>query len=350
MSLKAKLGHVSGSRQTPSLPIAVFDDTGAAIGRDAALAFAIANAPASIFGANLRTADVAITEHSQRCIAFEMRYERPNRNILLREVDAQTQSKKLYHYIDPVGVYDAGGDATSLHASLKWKTDRQGAADEFNASKPITVDPLPNSRRLRYSTSQSFVTDSYLDTVENLVQEGAFNNAEYLGRPAGTLQLVQFSVAENDFADWGLAFGFGYRATRTNVAVGDGITIPTLRGCDHYWLKEAEDYQDGKIQAKAVAAIVGQAWPLRDLSVLNLPYPGKLTTRTSDVAGVITTVTGHGITASDDVRIWWDGGEQIAACSAVGGVSPVSTVSFGSGTGDALPPLNTNVLVAKYVP
>lgn len=350
MTLVAKLGDVSGSRQSPTLPIIVHDDASAVLGYDAALAFAISSAPASIFGANLRTADIGITAQSAKCIAFEMRYERSNRNILLREVDAQTQSKRLFHFISPVGVYDAGGDATSLNANLKWKTDRQGAQNEFNSAKPITVDPLPNSRRLRYSTSASFVTDSYLDLVENLVQQGAFNSAEYLGRPTGSLQLVQFSMQENDFAAWSLAFGFGYRATQTNVAVGDSITIPTYRGCDYYWVREEETYADGNIQPKVAAAVVGQAWPLADFSVLNMPFPGTLTTRTSDVAGVITTLTGHGITASDDCVIWWDGGEQIADVSSIGGVSPASTVTFASGSGDALPPAGTNVLVAKYIP
>lgn len=350
MTLKAKLGDVSGTRQTPTLPITVFDDAFAPLGYDAALAFAIASAPASVYGGNLRTADVGISQQSSKCIVFEMRYERPNRNILLREVDAQTDSKKITHYIAPVTVRDAGGDASSLNQSLKWKTDRPAASEEFNSAKPITVDPLRNSRRLRYSTDQSFVTDSYLDTVEDLVERGAFNSTEYLGRPIGTLQLVQFSVAESDFANWGLAFGFGYRKIQTNIDVGNGVTIPTLRGCDHYWLQEEQVYEDGKLQPKTKQAIVGQAWPLEDFSVLNMPYPGRLTTRTTDIAGTISTVTGHGISGSDDVIIWWDGGEQIAICSGVSGSSPNSAISFTSGTGDALPPLTTPCLIAKYIP
>jgi hypothetical protein len=350
MTYKARLGHISGSRQQPTLPISVFDDGGATLGYDAALAFAIASAPTTIFGANLATADITITERSAKAIVFELAYNRPGRNILLREVDAQTQSKKLHHYIAPVSVRDAAGDASSIYSALETKPDRQGGLEEFNSGKPIVVDPLRNSRRLRFSTSQSFITDPYLDLVENLVDQGTFNSEIYLGREPGTLQLVQFSASENDFADWTLSFGFGFRAIRTNVDVGDGVIIPTLRGCDHTWNKEEEEAIADTIQPKVAAAITGQAWPLADLSVLNMPYPGTLTTRTSDTAGVITTLEGHGITGSDDCIIFWDGGVQVAAVSSVGGVSPASTISFGSGSGDALPPLNTNVLVAKYIP
>ncbi len=346
MTLKAKVGSVSGSRDQPSVVVTVFDDAGATLDYNAALAAAIAVSPATVFGANLATSDVGISEKSRDAITFEMRYRRPGRNILLREVDAQTQSKKLHHFVEPVGVFDSEGDATSLYQSLKWKPDRQDAASEFNSGKPIVVDPLPNSRRLRFSTSQSFVTDNYIDMVEDMVTRGVFNSEIYLGRPPGTLQLVQFSISENDLVNWSLAFGFGYRGTRTNVSVGDGITIPTLRGCDYYWLKEVEVFADGKVQPKVEAAIVGQAWELVDFSVLNMPYPGRLTMRSTNFSGTVTTLEGHGIAASDDVVLIWDGGRQVANCTG----TTSTTVSFGSGTGDALPPLHSNLLIATYVP
>lgn len=350
MTIRYKIGEITGSREQPSVEINVWDDAFGTLSYDVALATAHAAAPATILGANLKTADTGITGLSKSAVKLDLRYRRPGRNTLLLDTDAQTAAKKLFNFIEPVGVYDAGGDATSLNTSAKWKPDRQKSSSEFNSAKPITVDPLPNSRRLRYTTSASFVNDTYLDMVEDLVTRGVFNSAIYLGRAVGTLQLVQFSVTENDVDNWTLTFGFGYRAIKTNISVGDGVVIPTLRGCDYYWLREKNSYKDGKLQPKTDAAIVGQAWDLAPLAPLNLPYPGRLTTRTDDVSGVVTTLDGHGITNSDDAIIMWDGGQQIGDVSSVGGVSPASTVSFGSGTGDALPPLNTRVLIAKYIP
>jgi len=348
MTIKTAIGNVSGSRDAPSVTVTVFDDAHATLGYDAALAAAIAAAPATVFGANLKTAEIGISEQSRDAITFEMGYARPGANTLLRDNSVQTKSKKLYSFIAPVGVFGvSGADETSSHANVKWKLDRQGSAAEFNSGKPVAVDPLANSRNLRYSTSQSFVTDPYLDLVEDMVNRGVFNAAIYLGRSIGSLQLVSFSVTENDVGDWSLGFGFGYQAFQTSVDVGDGVLIPELRGCDYFWPIEIETYSSDSIQPKVKAVVVGQAWPFDDFSQLNMPYPGQLTTRNgSGIAGTITTLEGHGITASDDCIIFWDGGTQIAVVSSV----TTTTVVFGSGTGDALPPLDSHVLVAKYVP
>jgi hypothetical protein len=344
MAIKTKLGDVSGSAQSPSISITAFD-FGATIDRDAALAAAKAAAPTTILGCTLDLTDWTITDRSHESIEFQFGYGRSAPNTLTLSDGAQTKPKKLHNFIAPVGVYDSGGDATSTHSSLKWKPDRQGSAAEFNSSKPITVDPLPVGPRFTFNTSQSFVTDDYVDTVKDMVDRGCFNDAPFLGRSTGTLQLVEFSVNQRDFDDWELGFGFGSRKFQASVAVGDGLYIPEYRGCDYYWLKEEEVLIDGKLQPKAVAVIVGQAWPFGDMDLLNLPYQGTLTTRSTDSAGVATTIYAHGMTASDDVIIFWKGGQQTAAISGV----TTYTVTFSSGSGDPLPAAGTNVTVAKYV-
>src|SRR3989304_934403 len=174
--LKTRSGFVSGSSQALSLSITVFDDSQATLDYDAAIAAAIAAAPISILGAMLDTSDVAVTDQSHDSIVFALDYTRFATNTLLVSDGAQTKSKKMHHFVAPVGVYDSGGEVTSSFGNLKWKLDRQGSAAEFSSGKPVTVDPLPVGPRFTFNTSQSFVTDSYVDTVKDLVDRGVFND------------------------------------------------------------------------------------------------------------------------------------------------------------------------------
>ncbi|MGD9632649.1 MAG: hypothetical protein AB7I57_18305 [Pirellulales bacterium] len=344
MTLKVRLAGITGSRSAPVQPVTVFDDAGATLNRDAALAAAIAAAPPTILGARMSTADVQVADASKSAMKFEIAYNGPTYGATLRRSSgAQTKAKKVHTFIAPVGVFDSEGDATSTHASLKWRLDRQGSATEFNAGKPITVDPLTNPRIFTYETNQPFITDAYLDLVEGMVDRGAFNSATFLGRDAGSLQLVSFSANEKDYQDWELAFGLAHRAAQTSVNLGDGVVIPTVRGCDYYWPVEVESYTDSSIQPVTKKGVVGQVWPLEDFALINLPYQGQLTTRSSNVAGVITTIYPHTLTASDNVVLLWDGGVQTADITGVG----TYTITFASGTGDSLPPVLTNLIAAK---
>jgi hypothetical protein len=206
----------------------------------------------------------------------------------------------------------------------------------------VVVDPLRASRSLSYVTNQSFINDAYLDMVEDMVERGVFNDDVFLGRPVGSLQLVGFSANEGIDGEWNIGFAMGFRKPKASVDVGDGVTIPLIRGCDSYWPIEVETYASDSIQPKVKAGVVGQAWDLADFTTLNLPWQGQLTTRTSDTAGVITTLYAHGITGSDDIAIYWQGGRCIADVTG----SSTLTLTFADGVGDALPPLNTNLLVA----
>jgi len=154
------------------------------------------------------------------------------------------------------------------------------------------------------------------------------------------LQIVEFGVTQRDANDWELVFGFGYRAFRASVDVGDGVFIPELRGCDYYWPVEIETYSSDSIQPKVKAVVVGQAWEFGDFSLLNLPYQGTLT-----AAGTVTTIYAHGLTASDDAILFWEGGTRTADITGV----TTNTVSISGGSGDALPPVGTNVLISKYI-
>src|SRR4051794_3009647 len=69
---------------------------------------------------------------------------------------------------------------------------------------------------------------------------------------------------------------------------------------------------------------------------------GPLSTRTDADTGIATLGTGHGILTLDTVDLYWDGGSRFDVdVTAVGG----TTVSLNGGTGDALPGLNSTIVV-----
>ena len=73
---------------------------------------------------------------------------------------------------------------------------------------------------------------------------------------------------------------------------------------------------------------------------------GTLTTRTDDDTGILTVAEGHGITDSDTVDIYWDGGVQYGA--DVTGTTG-TTISIDLGLGDNLPSESTVIVVTKRI-
>lgn len=71
---------------------------------------------------------------------------------------------------------------------------------------------------------------------------------------------------------------------------------------------------------------------------------GTLTTRTDNDTGIVTVASGHGITTSDKVSLFWAGasrqGMTVTATSA-------TTISVDVGTGTSLPAASTAVVVGK---
>lgn len=206
--------------------------------------------------------------------------EEPETSTLVRSANFNAKEKELSRFIEPVGVFKysdtnpAGTDVTESKKRTKWKID---AAMRFGTmagnSRPRKFEPLAESRTLTYYVPNVSVTDTYFDTIEDLVTNGAFNAGSYRGRPEGTLQLVSFSAGERSADDWEFQFGFGYKAKETNVVINGGLQIPTLRPCDHYWTMEDtiwdEDNPEGEVYDKYV--VVGRVWHLADFSVLGLP-------------------------------------------------------------------------------
>ncbi len=73
---------------------------------------------------------------------------------------------------------------------------------------------------------------------------------------------------------------------------------------------------------------------------------GTLTTRTDDNTGVVTVSSGHGITTSDTVDVYWDGGRRYGVDVTA---QDSTTISIDLGAGDNLPTTSTAVVIVKQV-
>jgi hypothetical protein len=87
-----------------------------------------------------------------------------------------------------------------------------------------------------------------------------------------------------------------------------------------------------------------------DLITVEVDLPagksGTLTTRTDDNTGVLTVASGHGITASDTVDVYWSTGRRYGVdVTAVG----ATTIDIDLGSGDNLPAASTAIVVCKQV-
>lgn len=340
MTVKYKFGLVSGTRDEIQLPVTVWESAGTTLDRDDALAAVETYAPSTILGCDYTT-DIGITERSANAITFSVSYRRAGKNTLLRKATIQARSKKLYHFIAAGKVYGvSGSDDTTDFASLKWKLDRQGAADEFNAGKPMEIEPYGETRGFSILTTADMLTDAFMDAMELIFGPGCFNAAEIWGKEDRTFQAVSFNATEREQNDWELSFGFAYVPKRISVDVGDDVQIPTLYGTEWYWPVEKETLVSGTIQPKVVQVVVGQVWDTADFSLI--PQIGTLT----GAATVSTGTYAHSIvngTGSDKVDVYWDGGYRQCTISGV----TTYTVSLGSGSGDALPAVGTVVIIKK---
>jgi hypothetical protein len=73
---------------------------------------------------------------------------------------------------------------------------------------------------------------------------------------------------------------------------------------------------------------------------------GTLTTRTDNDTGVVTVGSGHGITDTDTVDLYWEGGRRYSVDVTA---TTATTISIDAGTGDNLPIATTAVTIVKQV-
>lgn len=73
---------------------------------------------------------------------------------------------------------------------------------------------------------------------------------------------------------------------------------------------------------------------------------GTLSTRTDNNTGIATVATGHGITTSDVVSVYWSGGRRYGMTVTA---TDSTTISVDGGSGDNLPSASTALVVSKEV-
>lgn len=87
-----------------------------------------------------------------------------------------------------------------------------------------------------------------------------------------------------------------------------------------------------------------------DLIDLQITLPagksGTLTTRTDDNTGIVTVASGHGITGSDTVDVYWAAGRRYGVDVTA---TDATTISIDLGAGDNLPTASTAVVIVKQV-
>ena len=94
-------------------------------------------------------------------------------------------------------------------------------------------------------------------------------------------------------------------------------------------------------------AVIRTADDLIDVQVtLPAGKSGTLTTRTDDNTGIVTVASGHGITASDTVDVYWSTGRRYGVDVTA---TDATTISIDLGAGDNLPTQSTAVVVCKQV-
>lgn len=293
MATRSKLGPLGGSVESPSIIVTTWEDSGSDLNESTAKTHADTVRPASLFGGAFPTGDVSVTQRARNIYTFEYTYEQPEENeppqpeppetgSLVRRGNCSTKSKTLVRFIEPVGVYNESGDQSAYYADQKWSPKKPGPESEQGQHGDVTVEPLQETRTLDYYIPNLALTEVYYAAIEAMVEAGAFNDATFAGKlhdgqtfsfPTATVQIVRVSLQERSPDDWELSLGFGIRGVKTNVSINDDLEIPTLRACDHYYVIERPYYSAGGdlITNKAKAVVVGQAWPLMDFSVLDLP-------------------------------------------------------------------------------
>lgn len=279
-SPKVRIGRVSGTLESLQLEITVWNDDQSFLDYAPALALAVQNRPAAIFGMPPSDDKPQIKENGRYTYTFLMVYESTAlqgarlppatpTDGKIRQAAMVAKSVTRTDFIEPVGVFAAGrADVTADYPGLKFKIDAPGQDSHYHRSAGRTFDPLAETHVIKHFPRNELVTDTWLQTIEDVCARGCFNSLEYDGYPAGTLQIVRFHAQPRNTKDWEFIFGFGNRPTRPDVDVGGGVIIPLLLGNYHYWTRDALVYNAAKktLQPQAKLAIVGTVWEQDDFN------------------------------------------------------------------------------------
>jgi len=280
--IRIRFGPIKGTAEECALPASVWRISAATLTETDAFAALTANLPTTILNLKPGTEpkDFEITERSKSAYQFVVTYRddevnttKSSTNTVTRRAATLAKSIRRYEFDESVGVYDDGSGTNKAtagnYAYIRLKIDANTPDSHYYRNHARTFEPLPETQQILWYPPATRVTKTLLDAIEDIV--GAFNDDTYLGRPAGSLQLVRFEAAPRSTADWEFAFGYGYRKPRTNFYSGD-IKIPIVRACDYYYTVDQPHWDSVKkiLQPKSKLAVAGRVWPLEDLTATGL--------------------------------------------------------------------------------
>lgn len=284
MALYAKKGYVSGTSEKLTLEMTIYDLAATTIDYTLAAQFAISEAPNEIMGLDKQLIPQFV-ERAGHIWKFQINYEGESQidnkppvpvptGGQQRKSSTVAKAQKRSTFLEPIGVFGTtGGNLIANYPGLKYKLGASSLDSHHFKPVEVVLEPFHETHDRNYYPPNATVTEAYLKQIEDIVSRGCFNEAEFDGRPIGSLQVVRFSAQPRSRDDWELTFGFAYVPERTNVEVGEGIIIPKIRGCDFHWTKDELTYNPGLaiLQTKTALGIVGQVWDLAPFADFALP-------------------------------------------------------------------------------
>lgn len=188
----------------------------------------------------------------------------------------QEQPKFVTHAYESIGVYGTSGLIAGYDRKLV-NVQKTGGVITLTG---LQVNPLPPVHFLDYTIPNAMADSTYRSVVEGL--KGKFNDDTFLGRPAGEVQLVGFTVSKRTDEDWHFGFAFGAQDTQEDVEFDgydvvaktpDTITVPSIPPTCIFWETPIEYYNSTQkaIEKLARWVHVQRVWELGDFSLLGLP-------------------------------------------------------------------------------
>lgn len=283
MAILTQYGKLSGTFESPLLPVTVWDDGGADLALADAILAAQEAAPSNFLGWPQHS-DPGFDQLNNHAYVVNIPY-RPRATTPVTappvgeitvdyRMSFQAQSKYVYNALECLGIYDTAGLLAGVE---RLKVNVQTAAG-VRRLIGMQVDPLPEVHSLAVVVPNAVVTADYRASLDRLAY--CFNDATFMGYAAGTVQLVRFDISKRTDDDWQLSFGFGRQDVQTNVQF-DGnndaglyavIEVPEIPPYAIHWTVDRDVVADweGTVERLADFVVVQRVWEFGNFLDLGL--------------------------------------------------------------------------------
>lgn len=283
MAIQTQYGKLSGTVESPVLPVTVWDDSGVDLAASAAVQAAQDAAPTTFFDWP-QYSDPAIEQLNNSAYLVSISYRpRPTSTPTAPPVGEitvdygmsfQAGPKYVYNAFECLGLYDTDGIVPGV-TRLQVNTRTTGGV---TIATGMQIDPMQETHYLDVIIPNGMFTQQYRNDLASLKYK--FNDATFMGYPAGHLQLVRYSIQKRTDEDLRLSLGFGEGETLTDVEF-DGnddlsqyavITVDEIPPTAIAWTVDRDVHVDftEKIEKLADYVVVQRVWELGDFTKLGL--------------------------------------------------------------------------------